>query len=171
MLYFGIAIFCTGIFIIQFILSFILGEFDLDTDIDLDEDGDVDFSLSDLLSFKGLCHFGIGFGWTMWFSKGENQFISACIAILVGIILMFVLYGVYKLCLIFKNEGPKETDKDLVGRVVEIYLKGTDNNWIVLVEYNNYLSKKIVKSLSGRKYKNTEKTQILKYESGILWIE
>ena len=54
MLYFGIAIFCTGIFIIQFILSFILGELDLDSDIDLDADGDIDFSLSDVLSFKGL---------------------------------------------------------------------------------------------------------------------
>ena len=63
MIYFGIALFCTGIFIVQFILSFILGEIDLDSDIDLDADGDVDFSLSDILSFKGLIHFGIGFGW------------------------------------------------------------------------------------------------------------
>lgn len=171
MLYFGIAIFCTGIFIIQFILSFILGELDLDSDIDLDADGDVDFSLSDVLSFKGLCHFGIGFGWTMWFSKGENQFISACIAILVGIIFMFVLYGVYKLCLVFKNEGPKETDQNLIGRDAEIYSKVANDSWSVLVEYNKCLSKKTVKSLSKRNYSEAEKVKILKYDSGVLWIE
>ena len=32
--YFGLALFSTGIFIVQFILSFFIGELDLDTDID-----------------------------------------------------------------------------------------------------------------------------------------
>ena len=95
-----------------------MGELDLDSDIDLDADGDIDFSLSDVLSFKGLCHFGIGFGWTMWFSKGENQFISACIAVLVGIIFMFVLYGVYILAYKLEHKVTPEEGEDLVGRKV-----------------------------------------------------
>ena len=66
--YFGLALFSTGIFIVQFILSFFIGELDLDTDIDLDGDGVDDFSIGDLISFKGLIHFLIGFSWTMWFS-------------------------------------------------------------------------------------------------------
>ena len=52
-----------GIFIVQFILS----SFGfLETDLDVDFDGNVDFSVSDLLSFKGLVHFAMGFsGWLM----------------------------------------------------------------------------------------------------------
>ena len=170
MIYFGIALFCTGVFIVQFILSFILGEIDLDSDIDLDADGDVDFSLSDILSFKGLIHFGIGFGWTMWFSQDLNKLLAAGISIFVGLVFVFVLAGVYRLCMFFKNEGPQETDKDLVGRTSEIYFNGQENNLVILVEYNGCLVKKNAKSISGKKYNVSEKAQIVKFESGILWI-
>ena len=59
--YYILGIISYGIFIIQFILSN-LGI--SDTDLDVDFDGNVDFSVSDLLSFKGLIHFAMGFsGW------------------------------------------------------------------------------------------------------------
>lgn len=56
-----------GIFIVQFILS----SFGfLETDLDVDFDGNVDFNVSDLLSFKGLIHFAMGFsGWLMLAGK------------------------------------------------------------------------------------------------------
>ena len=50
-----IALITTGIFVIQFILSIFFG--DIDTEIDIDAD------ISSVVSFKGLTHFGIGFGW------------------------------------------------------------------------------------------------------------
>lgn len=50
-----IALITTGIFVIQFILSIFFG--DIDTEIDVDAD------ISSVVSFKGLTHFGIGFGW------------------------------------------------------------------------------------------------------------
>ena len=53
-----IAIVTTGIFAVQFILSVFFGDFDADTDIDTD--------ISSVVSFKGLTHFGIGFGWYMY---------------------------------------------------------------------------------------------------------
>ena len=59
--YFGLALFSTGIFIVQFILSFFIGELDLDTDIDLDGDGVDDFSIGDLVSIEGINHFLIGY--------------------------------------------------------------------------------------------------------------
>ena len=171
MSYFGIAIFCTGIFIIQFILSFILGELDLDSDIDLDSDGDIDFSLSDVLSFKGLCHFGIGFGWTMWFSKGENQFISACIAVLVGIIFMFVLYGIYVLAYKLEHKVTPEEGEDLVGRKVTIYLKLKEGNlYTASVTKNSSYQEITVESIGGKDYKPGEQTNIVKYENGIYYI-
>ena len=59
--YYILGIISYGIFIVQFILSNLgFG----DTDIDIDLDGDIDFDVSDLLSFKGLIHFLMGFsGW------------------------------------------------------------------------------------------------------------
>ena len=45
-----IALVTTGIFLVQFILSIFFGDVDTDADI------------SSLVSFKGLTHFGIGFG-------------------------------------------------------------------------------------------------------------
>ena len=61
--YYILGIISYSIFILQFILSNIgIG----DSDIDIDCDGDSDFSINDLLSFKGLIHFAMGFsGWLM----------------------------------------------------------------------------------------------------------
>ena len=52
-----IALVTTGIFLIQFVLSIFFG--DIDADVDVDDD------ISSVVSFKGLTHFGIGFGWYM----------------------------------------------------------------------------------------------------------
>ena len=59
-----IAIVTTGIFAVQFILSVFFGDFDADTDIDTD--------ISSVVSFKGLTHFGIGFGWYMYLQQHRN---------------------------------------------------------------------------------------------------
>lgn len=53
-------------FVIQFLLS-ILGS-DLDTDIDIDDASDLSMSLSDIISFKGITHFILGYSWTTYFS-------------------------------------------------------------------------------------------------------
>ena len=50
-----IALVTTGIFVIQFVLSIFFGDIDADVDVDAD--------ISSVVSFKGLTHFGIGFGW------------------------------------------------------------------------------------------------------------
>lgn len=45
--------------ILQFIISWVAGE------LDVDFDGDADFDIGDVVSFKGLIHFLMGFGgWT-----------------------------------------------------------------------------------------------------------
>ena len=49
-----IALVTTGIFLIQFVLSIFFGDIDADVDVDAD--------ISSVVSFKGLTHFGIGFG-------------------------------------------------------------------------------------------------------------
>ena len=53
-----IALVTTGIFLIQFVLSIFFGDIDADVDVGAD--------ISSVVSFKGLTHFGIGFGWYMY---------------------------------------------------------------------------------------------------------
>ncbi len=60
-IFLGIAVVASAIFLIQFIMSIFFGDLDTDTDIDVD--------LSSAISFKGLTHFCIGFGWYMYIAK------------------------------------------------------------------------------------------------------
>ena len=71
-----IALITTGIFVIQFILSIFFG--DIDTEIDVDAD------ISSVVSFKGLTHFGIGFGWYMYLA-GHTDVANYIIGILIGL--------------------------------------------------------------------------------------
>ena len=75
-----IALVTTGIFVIQFILSIFFGDIDADVDVDTD--------ISSVVSFKGLTHFGIGFGWYMYLA-GNTEIQTYAVAIFVG--LCFVL--------------------------------------------------------------------------------
>ena len=40
----------------------------MDTDIDVNADGNADIDMSSVLSFKGLIHFCMGFGWFIYAS-------------------------------------------------------------------------------------------------------
>ena len=71
-----IALITTGIFVIQFILSIFFG--DIDTEIDIDAD------ISSVVSFKGLTHFGIGFGWYMYLA-GHTDVANYIIGILISL--------------------------------------------------------------------------------------
>lgn len=61
-------------FVIQFLLS-ILGS-DLDTDIDIDSASDLSMSLSDIISFKGITHFILGYSWTTYFSGSHLDMVN-----------------------------------------------------------------------------------------------
>ena len=78
-------------FVIQFLLS-ILGS-DLDTDIDIDSASDLSMSLSDIISFKGITHFFLGYSWTTYFSG------SHLVGVVIGSFFFIVLFYVYKLLL------------------------------------------------------------------------
>lgn len=82
-------------FIGQFVLSFFFGDSELDADIDSDLDADLyGLSTSDIISFKGILHFIIGFSLTLTLFGGVNL-VSLLIALLVGVsftILLALLY-------------------------------------------------------------------------------
>lgn len=99
-------------FVIQFLLS-ILGS-DLDTDIDINSASDLSMSLSDIISFKGITHFILGYSWTTYFSG------SHLVGIVIGSFFFIVLFYVYKLLLKLKQEMVYECPEDLSTLTSEI---------------------------------------------------
>ena len=169
MIYFYIALFCTGVFLVQFVLSFFLGDLDIDSDIDIDGDGSSYFSMSDLLSFKGLIHFGIGFSWTMWFNQGmDNKLLAAGISIFVGLVFVVVLYLVYALAMELECISKTESGTDLVGRNVTIYLNLGNGIYSGYVIKDN--AKQLIKVHSDKEFNTGDETVIKKFESGIYYI-
>lgn len=90
-----IAIVSTGVFVVQFILSIFFG----DIDVDIDGDATADTDVSSLVSFKGLVHFGIGFGWMMVLRGGEATLKNILVAVVTGLVFVFVLWRMYVLVL------------------------------------------------------------------------
>lgn len=170
MIYFYIAIFLTGLFIVQTVLSIIFGG--LDTDLDIDGDGSVDLDISGIISFKGLLHFGIGFSWGMWLMDGSlgktlSIIISIGLGLLMAVMLYFTYWGVIKL----KKEVIPEKREDLVGRTSEIYFKDSaENEWIVFMKINGSLREIPVTSKSNKNYASGEKVTIIEYKDGKYWI-
>ena len=171
MMYFRIALFCTLIFIVQFILSFFLGELDIDSEIDVDGDGVSDFNWSDILSFKGLIHFGIGFGWTMWFNQDmSNKLLAAIIAIGVGLIFVGVLWSVYWFARKLENPNTQEKGEELVGRDVKIYLVLDEKRYKAYILRNRCRQLIEVESRNNRTYKTGDSTVVKEYKNGVYLI-
>ena len=130
-----IALVTTGIFLIQFVLSIFFGDIDADVDVDAD--------ISSVVSFKGLTHFGIGFGWYMY------------------------LAGAYQLQQVNHNE---QTDQ-LVGRECVIYFKQSDSKYTVQTTRDGAMREVDVISESGKAYQTGDRTMITSYKDGTLFIQ
>lgn len=77
-----------GIFILQFIISWVAGE------LDVDFDGDADFDIGDVVSFKGLIHFLMGFGgWTSikQLLGYEITWVDWLIGFFIGLVFVFMV--------------------------------------------------------------------------------
>lgn len=116
--YYILGIFSYSIFLIQFILSL----FGAETDLDIDLDGDADFSIGDLVSFKGLIHFLMGLtGYLM--VTGECTTLTVILGCLVGIALVWILYWTYRLIMHFESSPTKKYGEDLIGERVTVWYK------------------------------------------------
>ena len=105
----------SGLFLLTTIASLIFGEMDLDADTDVGSG----FLLSDVISFKGLLHFTIGFSLTLTL-MGELSFVSATIGIVTGIVFVLVLYYLYKMLFVKLQQSIKYT-KDINDMDAEVY--------------------------------------------------
>jgi hypothetical protein len=101
-----------GLFFIQSVILPLFGGLGLDVDVDtdftdvnippvdsLDSVGNA-LTFTDIISFKGLLHFLIGFSLTITLA-GELTFSSASFGVFVGLVFVFVLYYLYKF--LYKN--------------------------------------------------------------------
>ena len=69
------------------------GSMDMDVDTDLDVGSGL--TLGDMISFKGLIHFTIGFSLSLTLMK-EFSLLSATVGVVTGIVFVLVLYYLYK---------------------------------------------------------------------------
>lgn len=115
-IYYGIAIVFYGVFIIRFILSWIVGDFEVDADANLD--------VSDIVSFKGFTHFVMGFsGWLSVKSLVSTvHWYDYITAVLLGCIFVVALFYTYKLMLKLESKPEVLEGDDFVGKPAKIYL-------------------------------------------------
>lgn len=171
MVYLGLAIFCTGWFLVQFLLSTIWGDLEIDSDIDTDVDTDTDFDLGSIISFKGIIHFGIGYSWWMYLHAANPTWNTHAAAFLIGALIMVVLYltywGAYKL----RKEIIPEKGEELVGRYGEIYLKLKNDEYIIVIIINGASRQlQVSSSTPGKLYPTGYKIKITSYIDGKYYI-
>lgn len=157
-----IALVTTGIFAIQFILSIFFGDIDADVDVDID--------LSSVVSFKGITHFGIGFGWYM-FMKGDTDIQNYVIAILIGLLFVFAVWFLYKKAYQLQQVNRSEKTEQLVGRECTIYFSQGGGRYTVQTRKNGAMRETDVVSETNKTYLTGDKTIIAAYREGTLYIQ
>lgn len=157
-----IALVTTGIFLVQFVLSIFFGDINADTDVDAD--------ISSLVTFKGLTHFGIGFGWYMYLA-GNTEIQSYAIAFLIGLFFMVAVWYLYKKAYQLQQENRAETTEQLVGRECTIYFQQGNSRYTVEVNRNGAMREVDVHSETEKVYQTGERTVITGYKDGKLYIQ
>lgn len=166
--YLGIA--AWGFFILKTLLSWILS--DVFDDIDIDGDGDIDISLGDIISFKGLLHFIMGF--SLWlctrdylgFTITNHDYI---IAVVLGIIVVMILYYLYKSCMKLEYKPDCQDGSDLVGTSGIVYLELIKGS-LYLIHINTTTGTREIMVRANRTYAKGEGCTIVKYENNKYYI-
>lgn len=157
-----IALVTTGIFLIQFVLSIFFGDLDADVDVDTD--------ISSVVSFKGLTHFGIGFGWYMYLAE-NTEIQSYAIGILIGLFFVLAVWFLYKKACQLQQVNGSEATSELAGRECIIYFKQSENKYTVQVSRDGAMREMDVISESGKAYQTGDRTVITRYQDGTLYIQ
>ena len=156
-----IALVTTGIFAVQFVLSIFFGDINADADIDTD--------ISSVVSFKGLTHFGIGFGWYMYLQQ-DTDVISYIVGILVGLLFVFAVWYLYKKAYQLQQVNRSENTEQLVGRECTIYFNQGKGKYTVQVSRDGAMREVDVISESSKVYRTGDKTIIAAYRQGTLYM-
>ena len=156
--YYAIALIVYSIFIIRFILSWIGADFDIDADVDI----------GDVVSFKGLTHFLMGFsGWlsVKSYITHNVMWYDYIIALILGIIFVILLYFVYKFLISLETKPQILFGKQLIGKTGKIYiiLEPEDSIKKYIITVGNGLGTQEYPAKSNNSYKLGDEVVISDY--------
>ena len=161
-IYYTAAAVIYSIFIIRFILSWVGGDFDMDVDTDLD--------LGDVVSFKGITHFLMGFfGWlsVKSFTTHNVMWYDYLIAFVLGVIFVIILYYVYKFLMKLENKPQVLSGKDFIGSTAKVYLVlstiDADTLFKYVITVNNGTGTVEIPAKSRESYKTGDSAVIKDY--------
>lgn len=157
-IYYAVALTVYSIFIIRFILSWIGADFDIDADVDI----------SDVVSFKGLTHFLMGFsGWlsVKSYTTHNVMWYDYLIALILGVIFVILLYFVYKLLISLETKPQILVGKQLIGKTGKIYviLEPEDSIKKYIITVGNGLGTQEYPAKSNNSYKLGDEVVISDY--------
>lgn len=113
------------IFVIQTVMTFLgLGDHDADFDLDT-SDGSFDADPSmNLLTFRNLVNFCLGFGWTavLMHEKIQSNSLLIIVSVIVGILLVTVVMWIFKWLSGMQQTGNIDVHKSAVGCEGKVYL-------------------------------------------------
>lgn len=113
------------IFVIQTVMTFLgLGDHDADFDLDT-SDGSFDAEPSmNLLTFRNLVNFCMGFGWTavLMHEKIQSNALLIIVSVIVGILLVTVVMWIFKWLSGMQQTGNIDVHKSAVGCEGKVYL-------------------------------------------------
>lgn len=113
------------IFVIQTVMTFLgLGDHDADFDLDT-SDGSFDADPSmNLLTFRNLVNFCMGFGWTavLMHEKIQSNALLIIVSVIVGILLVTVVMWIFKWLSGMQQTGNIDVHKSAVGYEGKVYL-------------------------------------------------
>lgn len=113
------------IFVIQTVMTFLgLGDHDADFDLDT-SDGSFDADPSmNLLTFRNLVNFSMGFGWTavLMHEKIQSNALLIIVSVIVGILLVTVVMWIFKWLSGMQQTGNIDVHKSAVGCEGKVYL-------------------------------------------------
>ena len=156
--YYAIALTVYSIFIIRFILSWVGADFDVEADVDV----------SDIVSFKGLTHFLMGFsGWlsVKSYITHNVMWYDYLIALILGVIFVILLYFVYKLLISLETKPQILFGKQLIGKTGKIYiiLEPEDSIKKYIITVGNGLGTQEYPAKSNNSYKLGDEVVISDY--------
>ena len=156
--YYAIALIVYSIFIIRFILSWVGADFDIDADVDI----------GDVVSFKGLTHFLMGFsGWlsVKSYITHNVMWYDYLIALILGVIFVILLYFVYKLLISLETKPQILFGKQLIGKTGKIYiiLEPEDSIKKYIITVGNGLGTQEYPAKSNNSYKLGDEVVISDY--------
>lgn len=157
-IYYAVALTVYSIFIIRFILSWIGADFDIDADVDI----------GDVVSFKGLTHFLMGFsGWlsVKSYTTHNVMWYDYLIALILGVIFVILLYFVYKLLISLETKPQVLFGKQLIGKTGKIYiiLEPEDSIKKYIITVGNGLGTQEYPAKSNNSYKLGDEVVISDY--------